>query len=97
MRNYINSMDVNNINKFTLAQNTRADIIGELDAIIQYEAHIASSNDPALNRTLRHIVEDEKHHVGELFGALFYLDPESKEQFEEGLNEFYSNQNPQQR
>lgn len=72
-----------------MAQNTRADIIGELDAIMQYEAHIANSNDPLVIETLQDIVEEEKLHVGQLFGMLFYLDPVSQKQFEAGLNEFY--------
>ncbi len=90
MKNHYNTLDTNNIGKLSLAQNTRADIIGELDAIIQYENHIASSNDSIVNKTLQDIVAEEKVHVGQLFGLLFYLDPESQTQFEKGLNEFYS-------
>lgn len=94
MKSFSNIMETNNtINKFNMAQNTRADIIGELDAIIQYEAHIANSNDPVVIKTLQDIVEEEKLHVGQLFGVLFYLDPESQKQFETGLNEFYSDNN----
>lgn len=71
-----------------MAQNTRLDIIGELDAIIQYETHINSSVDPVYRNTLQDIVNEEKVHVGQLFGLLFMLDPASKEFFEKGLNEF---------
>ena len=85
MRNAYTLME-NNVN--LLAQNTRLDIIGELDAIIQYEAHIASSTDPTYRATLQDIVNEEKVHVGQLFGLLFMLDPASKEFFEKGLNEF---------
>lgn len=76
----------NNLN--TMAQNTRLDIIGELDAIIQYEAHLNSSADPVYRNTLQDIVNEEKVHAGQLFGLLFMLDPASKEFFEKGLNEF---------
>lgn len=75
-------------NASTLAQQTRLDIIGELDAIIQYENHIASTADPVYKNTLTDIVNEEKLHVGQLFGLLFMLDPMSKTQFEKGLNEF---------
>ena len=85
MRNAYTLME-GNIN--TMAQNTRLDIIGELDAIIQYETHINSSVDPVYRSTLQDIVNEEKVHVGQLFGLLFMLDPASKEYFEKGLNEF---------
>ena len=88
MKNFTNILDVTN--KQTLAQNTRADIIGELDAIMQYENHIAISNDAIVNQTLKDIVNEEKVHVGQLFGLLFYLDPDSQKFFEQGLNEFYN-------
>lgn len=85
MRNAYTLME-GNIN--TMAQNTRLDIIGELDAIIQYETHINSSVDPVYRSTLQDIVNEEKVHIGQLFGLLFMLDPASKEFFEKGLNEF---------
>ncbi len=85
MRNAYTLME-GNVN--TMAQNTRLDIIGELDAIIQYETHINSSVDPVYRSTLQDIVNEEKVHVGQLFGLLFMLDPASKEFFEKGLNEF---------
>ena len=85
MRNAYTLME-GNVN--TMAQNTRLDIIGELDAIIQYETHINSSVDPVYRSTLQDIVNEEKVHVGQLFGLLFMLDPASKEFFGKGLNEF---------
>ena len=85
MRNAYTLME-GNVN--TMAQNTRLDIIGELDAIIQYETHINSSVDPVYRSTLQDIVNEEKVHVGQLFGLLFMLEPASKEFFEKGLNEF---------
>lgn len=91
MRRFFNILDNNNrSDNFITAQNTREDIIGELDAIIQYENHIVQTNDERTRETLRDIVKEEKLHVGQLFGLLFSLDPESKTQFEKGLNEFNS-------
>ena len=77
-------------NKFLTVQNAREDIIGELDAIIQYENHLEQTTDVAAQQTIRDIVLEEKLHVGQLFGLLFSLDPESKTQFEKGLEEFNS-------
>ena len=89
MRNFY-TLDTN-VSVNTLAQQTRLDIIGELDAVIQYEKHLASTADPIYKKTLTDIVSEEKLHIGQLFGLLFTLDPTSKEQFEKGLSEFNQN------
>lgn len=83
---YDNSM--NRSNNFMTIQNCREDIIGELDAIIQYENHLFSTDDPAARATIQDIVDEEKLHVGQLFGLLFKLDPISQRQFEKGFKEF---------
>ena len=75
-------------NRFLTVQNARADIIGELDAIIQYETHMHATTDPSARATILDIVNEEKLHVGQLFGLLFKLDPMSQTQFEKGYNEF---------
>ncbi len=90
MRTVFSMNDLNSQPIDKLAQNTRLDIIGELDAIMQYENHISSSADATYRNTLIDILNEEKLHVGQLFGLLFMLDPTSKEQFEKGLNEFTS-------
>jgi len=43
---------------------------------------------PAAQNVIKHIVDEEKTHVGELMGLIFYLDPESKRLFDKGLEEF---------
>lgn len=92
MRRFFNILDNNNRpDNFITIQNAREDIIGELDAIIQYENHLAQTNDQKAKETIADIVKEEKLHVGQLFGLLFSLDPESKEQFEKGLKEFENN------
>ncbi len=91
MRRFLSILDngsQNKSNNFITIQNTREDIIGELEAIIQYENHIEQTNDFKAQETLRHIADEEKVHVGELFGLLFKLDPNSKVLFEKGINEF---------
>ena len=91
MRRFFSLVDnQNRPNRFLTVQNAREDIIGELDAIIQYENHLEQTSDLAAQQTIRDIVLEEKLHVGQLFGLLFSLDPESKTQFEKGLEEFNS-------
>lgn len=90
MRRFFNILDNSNnrTNNFLTIQNTREDIIGELDAIIQYENHLEQTNDEGAKETIQDIVKEEMLHVGQLFGLLFSLDPLSKTQFEKGIKEF---------
>lgn len=88
--NIYNTIDMTN--NFKTIQNAREDIIGELDAIIQYENHLMETNNESAKETISDIVKEEKLHVGQLFGLLFSLDPESKTQFEKGLKEFQNTQ-----
>lgn len=66
----------------------RQDIIGELEAINQYSNHIATTNNSLVKKTLNSIKLEEEVHVGELMALLFTLSPESRTQFEKGVNEF---------
>ena len=88
MRRIFNIYEQNNQNQYLTTQNCREDIIGELEAIILYENHLHSTDDPIAKATIQDIVNEEKLHVGQLFGLLFTLDPMSKTQFEKGMNEF---------
>ena len=90
MKGIFNILDnsSNSTNLYTTIQNARIDIIGELDAIIQYETHLMQTNNVAAQKTIKDIVDEEKAHVGQLFGLLFMLDPETKTFFEKGLKEF---------
>ena len=91
MRRFFSILDnQNRSNSFITAQNAREDIVGELEAIIQYSNHLEQTADMAAQTTIADIVKEEKLHVGQLFGLLFSLDPESKTQFEKGLAEFNS-------
>ena len=92
MKNLFNILDnsVNRSNDFTTLQNARLDIIGELEAIVQYEHHLTQTSDSAAQETIKDIIKEEKLHIGQLFGLVFSLDRESKEMFEEGINEFES-------
>lgn len=67
-------------------ENLRKDLIGELEAINQYQAHIEETEDQKIKEVLTHILNDEKEHVAELVKLLQELDQPQKEKFEkEGL------------
>jgi len=53
----------------------RQAMIAELDAINLYEAHLHATKDERLQALLRHIIEEEQHHVEELKA---YLDFKEK-------------------
>src|SRR4030042_1955746 len=59
----------------------REDLIGELQAINQYQDHIDSLEDEAAIRVLEHIRDDEKEHVAELTKLIRQLDEVQAEQF----------------
>lgn len=64
----------------------REDLIGELQAINQYQDHIDALDSEEARRVLEHIRDDEKEHVAELTKLLQKLDPIQAAKFEkEGL------------
>jgi rubrerythrin len=64
----------------------REDLIGELQAINQYQEHIDSMDDEDAVKVLEHIRDDEKEHVAELTKLIQKLDPIQAEMFKrEGL------------
>ncbi|MCL5011680.1 MAG: ferritin-like domain-containing protein [Candidatus Marsarchaeota archaeon] len=68
------------------AEKIRSDIMGEQDAIIQYQAHIDESRNEELKEVLTHIMNDEKEHTAELMNLLRKLDKVQDEKFKkEGL------------
>jgi len=73
-------MDNKNLN------NLRADLVGELEAINQYQEHIDEVDDEEVKKVLTHVMNDEKEHVAELTKLLQQVDAIQKEKFEkEGL------------
>ena len=73
---------------FETLQNARKDLIGELEAIIQYDDHLHKTNVDAAKSTWIDIRNEELVHVSELLGLLMYLAPYQKQYFEQGLKEF---------
>jgi rubrerythrin len=63
----------------------REDLIGELQAINQYQEHILSLENEEAATTLEHIIEEEKEHVAELLRLIQNLDPTQAEKFKEIL------------
>jgi rubrerythrin len=59
----------------------REDLIGELQAINQYQEHIESLENEEAITTLEHIIEEEKEHVAELVKLIQSLDPVQAEKF----------------
>lgn len=73
---------------FVTLQNARRDLVGEIDAIIQYDEHLHQTNNALAQATWENIRNEEMVHVGELLGLLNYLAPYQKQYVERGLNEF---------
>ena len=69
-------------------QKARQDLIGELDAIIQYDEHLASASNAIAQATWEDIRNEELVHVGELLGLIYYLAPYQKQYVEQGIKEF---------
>jgi rubrerythrin len=63
----------------------REDLIGELQAINQYQQHIEALESEEAVATLEHIIEEEKEHVAELFRLIQNLDPVQAEKFDKQL------------
>lgn len=89
--NQNNNFMCNNQNSafdFETLQSARRDLIGELQAIIEYDDHLHKTNNEIARSTWENIRNEEMVHVGELLGLLNYLAPYQRVFVEQGLNEF---------
>ena len=75
------------ISREELAQALRADLAGELEAIIGYDAHVMATTDERVKRVLSSIRDEEKQHVGELLSIIQILDPKESEFLDKGSQE----------
>jgi len=67
-------------------ENLREDLVGELQAINQYQEHIDETDNEKIKKVLSHIRDDEKEHFAELTKLIQELDEVQKEKFQkEGL------------
>jgi rubrerythrin len=80
---------VANVNKqmttAELIQALRVDIVGEMEAIIVYEAHANATTDERVKKVLIHIADEERHHVGELQQLLYMLNPNEQKFVDQGM------------
>lgn len=60
----------------------REDLVGELEAINQYQEHIDEIDDGEAKKVLGHIRDDEKEHVAELIKIIRQLDATEEEKFQ---------------
>jgi len=63
----------------------REDLIGELQAINQYQQHLEDTESEEAAITLQHIIEDEKEHVAELLRVIQRLDSVQAEKLKKEL------------
>jgi rubrerythrin len=61
----------------------REDLIGELEAINQYQTHIDKIDNEEVRGLLEHIRDDEKEHVAEITHLLARIDVIQREKFAE--------------
>ena len=80
------------IMNFDTLQKARQDLMGEIQAVIEYDAHIHSTIDRVARQTWQSIKNEELVHVGELLALLNYLDPDQKQFVQKGFAEFYEQQ-----
>lgn len=73
---------------FEELQKARRDLIGEIEAVIEYDNHIKTSTDKFAQQTWIDIKNEELVHVGELLALLGYLDSTQREYVEKGFKEF---------
>ena len=60
----------------------REDLIGEFQAINQYQEHIDQTGNEEIKKVLTHIMNDEKEHVAELTKIIRKLDEVQEEKFQ---------------
>jgi len=73
---------------FETLQKARHDLVGEIQAIMDYDNHIHTSTNKMAKLTWENIRNEELVHVGELLGLLNYLAPYQKQYVEDGVKEF---------
>ena len=77
-----------NFDEFETLQQARKDLVGEIEAIMQYDEHIHSSNSLIAKQTWENIRNEELTHVGELLALINHLNPLQKPFVQNGIDEF---------
>ena len=74
-----------------LLQAIRADIAGELEAIIGYEAHIMAATDERVKKVLAHIADEERRMSGNCSNCCM-LSPHEQQMFDQGQQQIMQQQ-----
>ena len=86
--NYSIAIDDTKVIDFDTLQKVRKDLIGEMQAVIDYDSHIHSSREELARETWKSIRNEELVHIGELLALLEYLAPYQKYYIDKGIEEF---------
>ncbi len=70
-----------------LANAIRQDLVGELEAIHEYDAHIEATDNKDAIKVLSDIRDEEREHMGELLELLERLCPDERGLHDEGREE----------
>ena len=81
------------ITDFEILQKARQDLVGELQAIIEYDNHIKSTSSTIAKQTWTNIKNDELTHVGQLLALINYTDETQQQYIQQGIDEFNSRLN----
>ncbi|MBP2643294.1 MAG: hypothetical protein H6Q67_1181 [Firmicutes bacterium] len=67
-----------------IVQALRADVVGEYEAIIGYEAHAMATQDQRVKQALFKIADEERKHVGQLEELITLLNPKEGQLIQQG-------------
>lgn len=78
---------------FPTLQQVRKDLVGEIDAVLQYDQHIHETTNNIAKQTWQHIRDEELVHIGELLALWKHLSPSSFAFISDGMHEFEEHKN----
>lgn len=82
------NMKSDDVNNFETIQKARQDLVGEIQAIIEYDNHLHSTPNNVAKNVWNNIKIEELNHVGELLALLSYLDHSQTKYVQDGINEY---------
>ena len=83
-----NLSQITALDNFETLQKARQDLIGEIQAVIEYDTHLHSTTDRLAMETWLSIKNEELVHIGELLALLNHLDSSQQKYVQTGINEF---------
>lgn len=91
--NQENPVQVNATMDFDTLQKARQDLVGEIQAVIEYDEHLHNTTDRLARETWENIKHEELTHAGELMALINHLDPTQKQYVDDGIKEFTERMN----